>query len=77
MDNLHFTTPEPVAAVEAHYRTSLTSRGYKEVRVNGSAGGEGLERLFLRGSKEYYRIVLRRDDNAKVTTISLVVSHLQ
>lgn len=77
MDNLSFTSSASVAAVEAHYRTSLASQGYKEVRVNTSAGGEGLQRLFLCGSKEYYRIVLRRDDNAQVTTISLVVSHLQ
>jgi hypothetical protein len=77
MDNLNFTAPASVAAVEAQYRTSLTAQGYKEVRASTSAGGGGMERLFLRGSKEYYRIVLRRDDNAQVTTISLVVSHLQ
>lgn len=77
LDDLNFTTPQPAAAVEAYYRTSLTAQGYKDVRVNASGGGEGSGRLFLRGVKEYYRIVLRRDDNARVTTISLVVSHLQ
>jgi hypothetical protein len=77
LDDLNFTTPQPAAAVEAYYRTSLTSQGYEEVRVNTAGSGEGMELLFLRGSKEYYRIVLRRDDNAQVTTISLVVSHLQ
>lgn len=77
MDDLNFTTPQPAAAVEAYYRTALMAQGYNEVRVNTSGGGEGPGLLFLRGAKEYYRIVLRRDDNAQITTISLVVSHLQ
>ncbi len=60
-----------VEAAAAFYRTALAGQGYRLMR--NRPGLAGVEMLFVKDMKEYYRVGLRPADNGKRVRIELVI----
>jgi len=76
MDNLVCLAECDVPTAEAFYRTGLKKAGYRFLSRRSTTAGGGVELLFLRESKDYCRVSLRRADKGKRVRIALVVSRL-